>query len=110
MARNFGIRDEVDNATEDIWLFQIDLTDRKLGGDLRIIGSVLPLDKAEIVPVRTVEVENQPRYKALFALCLCAGLLGVGAIALLASTSNSATEAIAYSAKKKGTLRPPGSY
>ena len=111
MARNFRTRNEVKDATQDIWFFELGVTDRKLERSLRIVGLVLPLGKAEIVPVsQTIEVESKPRYKALIAVCLCAGLAGAFGIALIANSTNSSGETIAYSAKRKGTSRPPGSY
>lgn len=111
MASNFGNRDEVKDDSQDMLVFDITYSPRTLGKDYRVIGLVLPLDKAEIVPVpKTIEVELKPRYKALIAVCLCAGLAGAGAIALIANSTNSSGETIAYSAKRKGTPRPPGSY
>lgn len=109
MARNFRTRDEVDNATQDLLIFDISYSPRALANDYRIIGAILPLEKAEIVPVtKVIEVEHQPRYKALIALCLCAGLAGAFGIALIANSANSPSESIAYAAKRKGTPRLPG--
>lgn len=94
MASNFGTRDEVRDATQDIWLFQIDFTDRKLGRDIRIVGAVLPLKEAPIkAPIKAPIVLSQttsailsPRYKALAAVCLAGLIAGTGAIALMANT------------------------
>ena len=109
MASDFGtIREDV-NDSQDTVFFELEFTDRKLGKDFRAFGAVQPLTKADIVPVpKRVEVEIQPRYKALIALCLCAGLAGAFGIALITNSANSPSESIAYAAKRKGTPRPPG--